>query len=57
MTVDESPREENEDPRRGWTIVKSMGYFYMKSLNWVYDETKCLTTRVLPLCRLITPHR
>lgn len=25
-----------------WAIVKPMGYFYMKSLNSVYGETKCL---------------
>jgi len=34
-----------------------MGYFYMKSLNLVYGETKCLTPRALPPRRLITPHR
>ena len=40
--------DESGEKRGGGYIVKSMGYFYMKSLNRVYCETKCLDVYSCP---------
>lgn len=41
VDVGDVPRRKTKTLWEEVAIVKPMGYFYMKSLNSVYGETKC----------------